>query len=197
VSARSTAAVLAVLAGALAACDDAPSGASTEVPACSAGSGGHAGGGVLLMAQSVPTASWIPCVRAGLPLGWGFHHLESRNGMSQFWLDSDRDGQQAIGVSLTPSCDVNGTSEIPTDREGLRRLERVSTLRPHYTGERFYLFPGGCLAFTFHLAGDSPGEALALATQSVGVISRAELQAQVRRESDGRLSLDPSPGGEA
>jgi len=196
VSALRAAALLGLVAGTLAACSNAPSGASTEVPWCSHGTSGAASNGVVLMAQSVPTASWIPCVRTTMPSGWSFHHLVASNGGSRFWLDSDRDGQQAIEVSLAPSCDVGGSTEIPTDRDGLRRMERVQALSPHYRGQRFYLFPGGCLTFTFRLAGDSPGEALALATQSVGVASRAELSAQVRKASDGRLSLDPPPEGE-
>jgi hypothetical protein len=196
VRARAAVALLAAVAGGLTACDNTPSGASTEPPFCSHGESGVAARGVVLMAQSVPTASWIPCLRTTMPQGWGFHHMEAGNGSSRFWLDSDRDGQQAIGVGLTATCDVDGTTEIPTDRPGLRRLERVSTLSPHYAGQRFYLFSGGCLTFTFRLTGDSPGEALALAAQSVGVVSRTDLQSQVRRESHGRLSLDPPPGGE-
>ena len=192
--ARRTAAVVALAACAtLAGCAQ----GSTHIagqPLCRAGDDG-AGDGVILMAQSVPTASQIPCIRNALPLGWSFNHLEAGKGASTFVLDSDRDGPQAITVSLTPTCNVDGTTEIPTDREGLRRLERVATLSPHYTGRRFYLFPGGCLTFAFRLAGDTPGEGLALATQSIGVISRTDLRAQVRRESGGRLSLDPSPEG--
>ncbi len=167
----------------------------SSAPLCRAGTDG-AGDGVILMAQSVPTATQIPCIQTALPLGWNFNHLEARQDGSTFFLDSDRDGPQAITVSLTRTCDVDGTTEIPTDRAGLRRLERVITLSPHYTGQRFYLFPGGCLTFTFRLAGDSPGEGLALATESVGVVSRTDLQAQVRRESHGRLSLDPPHAGE-
>ena len=164
-------------------------------PLCRASDDG-AGEGVILIAQSVPSATQVPCIRTALPLGWGFNHLEARKGDSIFSLDSDRDGQEAITVSLTPTCDVDGATEIPTDREGLVRLERVTTLSPHYTGQRIYLFQGGCLTFSFRLAGDSPGEALAVATDSVGVVSRTDLQAQVRKESHGRLSLDPPPGGE-
>jgi hypothetical protein len=162
----------------------------TDPPQCR--SGGEAGNGVILMAQSVRTASWVPCIRTALPLGWEFHHLDARNGVARFWLDSDRDGERAIGVRLTASCDTTTATEIVSDREGLRRLEQVSTVSPHYTGHRYYLFDGGCLTFTFRLDGDNPGEALALASQAVGVVARADLAHQVREESGGRLDLDPS-----
>lgn len=191
---RATALAVLVAAAALAGCAN----GSTHIvgqPLCRAGDNG-AGDGVILMAQSVPTATRIPCIRTALPLGWGFNHLEAKKGGSTFSLNSDRDGMEAITVSLTPTCNVDGTTEIPTDRNGLMRLERVTTLSPHYTGQRIYLFRGGCLTFTFHLAGDNPGEGLAVATDAVGVVSRTDLQAQVRKESHGRLSLDPPPGGE-
>ncbi|MGY1806651.1 hypothetical protein ACI8AF_04725 [Blastococcus sp. SYSU D00669] len=165
--------------------------AVTDPPLCSSDDDG-AGNGVVLMAQSVPTAEWVPCVRAALPLGWGFHHLQARNGVARFWLNSDRDGQKAVEVRLEPSCDTIGATPVPSDREGMQRLERVAQMAPTYAGERFYLFDGGCLTFAFSLDGGSPGEGLALVSQVVGVIAREDLQEQVREESGGRLDLDPT-----
>jgi hypothetical protein len=168
--------------------------AITDPPLCRSGHDG-AGNGVILMAQSVPTASWVPCIQAALPLGWGFYHLDARDGIARFWLDSDRDGTQAVEVRLEASCDTGGATQIPSDRNGMRRLERVIRVSPTFAGERFYVFDGGCLTFVFHLAGDSPGEALALASQVVGTVSRAALRAQVRHDSGGRLGLDPATEG--
>jgi hypothetical protein len=147
------------------------------------------------MAQSVPTASWVPCLRTTLPLGWSFHHLDARNDISRFFLDSDRDGQLAIEVRLEKSCTTLGSTEIPSDRDGMRRLERVTMTTPRFEGKRYYLFTGGCITFVFHLGGDSDSRAepLALATQAVGAVSRADLARQVHDESGGRLSLDPVP----
>lgn len=168
--------------------------AITVTPLCPSGRDG-AGKGVILMAQSVPTATKVPCVRNSLPSGWSFGRLAAENGHSTFWLDSDRDGPQAIEVRLEQSCDTRGATEVPSDRVDMVRLEHVDRVTPSYAGSRYYLFAGGCLTFTFHLAGDTPGEGLALAAQSVGAVSRTDLQAQVRRESGGRLSLDPPPEG--
>jgi hypothetical protein len=165
--------------------------AITEPPLCRSSAGGSSNA-VVLMAQSVPSASWVPCISTALPLGWAFHHLTARDDGSRFWLDSDRDGQQAVEVRLTRSCATGGTTEIPSDRDGMRRLERVRRVSPTYAGERYYLVPGGCLTFVFRLAGDSPGEALALASQVVGAVRRSDIDAQVREESGGRLSLDPA-----
>jgi hypothetical protein len=168
--------------------------ATSALPSCRGGDDGAAANAVLLMAQSVPSAAFVPCLRTALPLGWGFHHLDARNGVSRFWLDSDRDGEKAIEVRLEPSCDTSGTTEIPSDRDEMDRFERVTLTTPRFEGERYYVFDGGCLTFVFRLGGDdgaTRGEALALATQAVGSVSRTDLEAQVREESDGRLELDP------
>jgi hypothetical protein len=166
--------------------------ASSRLPTCVEG---DVANGVILMAQSVPSATWVPCLRTNLPLGWSFVHLEARNGSSRFWLDSNRDGDKAIEVLFEKSCDTAGATEIPSDRAGLQRFERVRLTTPRYEGERYYVFDGGCITFVFHLIGDSRGEPLALATQSIGAISRADLIALVHDESDGRLSLDPAGDG--
>jgi hypothetical protein len=186
---------LLVLLGAVASGCASDATATESLPVCADGDDGTATNGVVLMAQSVPTASWIPCLRTALPLGWGFFHLDARDGVSRFWLDSDRDGQKAIEVRLEPSCDTTGTTRIASDREDMQRFERVRMTTPRYEGERYYVFDGGCITFTFRLTGESRGEPLALATQSVGAISRDVLLEQVREESDGRLNLDPAAEG--
>lgn len=170
---------------------------ATEVPSCGQGHDGSAANGVVLMAQSVPSASWVPCMATTLPIGWNFHALDARNGHADFWLDSDRDGQRAIEVRLEPSCDSQGATEIPSEREGMTRLERVTMTTPHFEGKRYYVFDGGCITVVFRLTGDSRGEGLALATDAVGVVSRTSLQKQVHDESNGRLDLDPAGDGNA
>jgi hypothetical protein len=188
--------LLALLAGgSLTACASG-STAIGDPPLCHAGDDG-AGNGVILMAQSVPTASWVPCLRTALPLGWRFNRLEARNGSSRFWLDSDRDGTEAIQVQLERTCATSGATEIASDQVGMRRWERVLRVSPTFSGERYYVFDGGCLTFVFHLGSGSPGEALALASQTVGVVSRADLRAQVHQRSGGRLDLDPAAEGTA
>jgi hypothetical protein len=179
----------------LAGCSSEGTSVSLEVPACESGDDGRAAHGVVLMAQSVPAAQWVPCV-GSVPLGWDFSGLDARSGSARFWLDSDRDGRHAIEVRLEESCDTEGATEIPTDREGLRRLERVTQVTPEFHGRRYYLFEGGCMTVVFTLSGEGRGEPLALATQGIGVVSREDVAAQVRDESGGRLELDPAADGE-
>jgi hypothetical protein len=165
---------------------------SSELVACEEGDDGTPSNGVVLMAQAVRSASWVPCLET-MPLGWHFSEMDVDKDLARFWLDSDRDGMHAIEVRLTEACDTEGATEIPSDRDGMRRLERVTQVSPQYVGRRFYLFDGGCITVVFKLSGQNRAEPLAVATQGLGAVPRAQLQTLVREESDGRLDLDPPP----
>jgi hypothetical protein len=165
----------------------------SELLACETGDEGAPTNGVVLMAQSVPTASWVPCLNP-LPAGWHFTDMSARKGSARFFLDSDRndmDSPRAIEVLLTESCDTGGASPVPSDREGMDRFERVRQVSPTYDGSRFYVFEGGCITVVFTLSGDDRSEPLAVATQIIGAVPREDLQELVRADSGGRLELDP------
>ncbi len=184
----------AALAGALLTGCVAPASLGSDELACRAGDDAQPARGVVLMAQAVPSAAWLPCLDA-VPLGWSLAGVEVRDGSGGFWLDSDRDGVRAIEARLTASCDTRDATEIPSDREGMRRLEQVTQVHPEYVGTRYYVFDGGCLAMVFRLAGDYRAEPLAVATESIDVVRRADVAAYVHEDSGGRLTLDgPAPG---
>ncbi len=168
---------------------------SSDLVACEEGDDGAPSNGVILMAQAVPTASWVPCLET-MPLGWHFSGMDVDNGSARFWLDSDRDGLRAIEFRLTETCDTDGATEIPSDRDKMRRLERVTQVSPQYVGRRYYLFEGGCITVLFRLSGQNRAEPLAVATQGLGAVPREQLRALVREQSDGRLELDPPATGD-
>ncbi len=165
----------------------------SEAVACAQGDDGTPTNGVVLMAQSVPTASFVPCLE-GMPVGWHFAALDAQSGSARFWLDSDRYGMHAIEVRLTESCDTSGATEIPSERPDMQRMERVTKVHPQFIARRFYVFDGGCITVVFTLSGSDSSEALAVATQGLGVVERDALRDLVREESDGRLELDPPEG---
>lgn len=165
----------------------------SEAVACAEGDDGTPTNGVVLMAQSVPTASLVPCLE-GMPVGWHFAALDARSGSARFWLDSDRYGTHAIEVRLTESCDTSGATEIPSERPGMQRMERVIQVYPQFSARRFYLFDGGCITVVFTLSGSDSSEPLAVATRGLDVVPREDLRELVREESEGRLELDPPEG---
>jgi hypothetical protein len=168
----------------------APVSLRSEMAACTEGDDGAPANGVVLMAQSVPGASWVPCLEV-MPVGWHFADLDAHSDSARFWLDSDEYGVHAIEVRLTGSCDTAGATEIPSDRLEMRRLEKVTQVSPQFVGRRFYLFDGGCITVLFTLSGENSAEPLGVATQALGVVPREQLRDLVREKSGGRLELDP------
>jgi hypothetical protein len=180
---------LAALAPATAGCVNAQVvGSATGLPWCAASSDELAGG-MVLMAQSVPTAQWLPCVRR-VPVGWRFVALDARDGQTSIRLGSDREGMTALTVLIRPSCDLTDANEVPSEWPELRRHERVTRVSRGYGGERHYTFTGGCVTYRFDLRGDSRAEAVAVVTDALGFVSRQNVARQVRERSDGRLELD-------
>jgi len=146
-------------------------------------------GGTVLVAQSVPSAAWLPCVRQ-VPVGWMFRGLHAKDGETVITFDSDRDGVRALTVLLRPSCDVTGATEVPSEQPEMRRYERVTRVSRGYGGERYYTFTGGCITYRFDLHGDTRAEPIAATSESLGFVSRNSVARQVHDSSDGRLELD-------
>ncbi|SDE37785.1 hypothetical protein SAMN05660485_00752 [Blastococcus fimeti] len=167
----------------------------SEVLACREGDEGTPANGVILLAQSVPTASYVPCLEV-IPLGWDVSGLEASDEDAHFWLDSNRDGARAVEIRLDERCDTAGATQIPSDREAMERWERVTQVTPEYVGTRFYVFDGGCISVLFRLSGENRAEPLGFATQGIGAVPRDAVRAAVREQTDDRLELDPPADGD-
>lgn len=142
---------------------------------------------LVLMAQSVPTASRIPCI-ASYPAGWHFSSVDVKSGSSTFVLDSDRAGHGAVRVALRERCDTTGATQIPSDEPETRRFERILSVRGGFQAVRTYEFAGGCATYEFDFA--RPGRALVNeASVALGFVTRVELADRVREQSDGALKL--------
>jgi hypothetical protein len=145
-----------------------------------------------LMAQSVPSASLVPCVQL-MPAGWSLVDVSSQRGNSMLVLDSDRDGTRALTVELTGSCNTEGATQVPSDQAGARRYERPQRVSAGYAGQRYYVYPGGCTTYHFNLRGSSSAQPVNEASLAISFVSRDTIRAAVRRDSHDRLELDP-PG---
>jgi tRNA A-37 threonylcarbamoyl transferase component Bud32 len=147
-----------------------------------------------LMAQSVPSASRVPCVEF-LPVGWSVAEVAVNDGRSVLTLDHDRAGDAALVVRLTAACAPSGAVEGPPPTAGLRHLQRTeSSTGGEFTAIWFDLFPGGCVTTRLQLAIDPDGEFAAQAPQVLGFTTRQALQRALSQRSGGRLELDPEDG---
>jgi hypothetical protein len=145
---------------------------SVRAPACGTGRP------MILAAQAVPSAAFLPCI-AALPPGWTAGDAESVNGKATFWLDSGQAGAQAVTIVLTAACDTSGTRQIPSGQPGTRLLERPASPLAQHPGVRFYTFPGGCATYQF---GPAVSPALAAAASSaLRFVPRSALVGYVRR----------------
>jgi hypothetical protein len=135
---------------------------------------GKDSGAVILIAQAVPSAAYAPCI-ANFPAGWTFGGERIRNGVAEFWMDSDRAGLRAVTVTLTPTCDVSQAVEVPleTTEPQLKRYEEPNSLPPQFFGNRYYVFPGGCVTYRFAFSSGGSFTQAVEATRALSFVSRA------------------------
>jgi len=149
-----------------------------------------------LMAQSVPSASLVPCVPS-LPAGWRFMTFSeetrasaARNGWSIFTLRKYEVGSLVVRLSAT--CDTTGAIQRPSDQPGAQRYERTDQGPSGQPATWYTVFPGGCV--TAQLSWTSAADA-GFATEARSILAfttRQALQQALEQRSGGRLHLDPA-----
>ncbi|HTF60726.1 MAG TPA: phosphatase PAP2 family protein [Actinomycetes bacterium] len=143
-----------------------------------------------LMAQSVPSASLIPCLQL-VPADWTVAEVAVNNGRSVITLDHNRAGGAAMVVRLTASCDLAGATEVTSEQSGARRYLRLDRTSTEFSAIRAYTFPGGCVTQRFRGAGPSAFRLSDTASIEFGFITREQLRQALSQRSHGRLELDP------
>lgn len=106
------------------------------------------GGSVLIAAQSVPTASQIVCLDR-LPDGWEVGSVSVNQDGTIVRLDSDRAGDDAATLRLQADCDVSDAVSMPSELTAAARYDQIDRLEPGFRASRYYVFPGGCVSWTF------------------------------------------------
>jgi tRNA A-37 threonylcarbamoyl transferase component Bud32/membrane-associated phospholipid phosphatase len=156
-----------------------------------------------LQAQSVPSASRIPCIRA-FPEGM-LGDLAVRDGESVLELSHasvdiniGTGGQPkasteagSVIIRLTAGCDLQMTGAGQVIAPGVRRFQLQG---PAGTSQVVVVFPGGCVTYR---PGPDIGPSTPLLDQverAVSYRTRDDLRQALLRHSDGRLQLDPQGG---
>ena len=143
-----------------------------------------------LEAQSVPSASLLPCVESRL-VGWKVAEVAVNDGRSVVILDHDRAGKKAVVLRLAAACDPAGAVEVPSQEPGTRRFVQVERLAGAFSATWYDRFPGGCLTYRLHSTTDPTGQFANEAPSLLGFTTRDALRQALDARSDGRLRLDP------
>jgi tRNA A-37 threonylcarbamoyl transferase component Bud32 len=143
-----------------------------------------------LAAQSVPSASLVPCVRTRVP-GWKVAEVSANNGRSVIVLDHDRAGKRAAVVGLAGDCDTSGAVPMPSPQPGVTRYQRFDQSTRVFGATWYDRFPGGCLTYRLHSASDLEGSFAIELPGLLGYASRETLRQALSQRSNGRLHLDP------
>jgi hypothetical protein len=140
---------------------------------------------MILAAQSVPSATAVPCI-ASFPAGWHADAVKISRGSTRFRLETT--GHQ-VEVTLRPpgDCPLDGAVEIPSDEFGMRRFERPTQLPPNVRVTRTYVADGGCVTYDYSFAEDADASLVSGLDAALAFQSRSELVAEV--EGRNGLSL--------
>ena len=142
-----------------------------------------------LLAQSVPSAAQVPCVRS-LPAGWTLGHVTVNRGRSVLTFDHDRAGAGALVSTFTEACDPGGAAEVGAAASGIRSYQRVAPSSPRTVTTRFDVFPGGCLASRLV----APSDDLAQLAAEIPEVIAFRYAAGTRSDAGSAVERTPAPG---
>jgi hypothetical protein len=145
----------------------------------------------ILLAQSVPTASAVPCLRSEAG-DWVVTKVDVRDGLGRIELSHRYGDEDTATIDLTAGCDVSDAHEVASQFEGVRRYTRELTRAGRYASESYYVYPGACTWLRFHLSGDGARLRSAEISGALSFVSRDHIDRQIREASDGHLQLDPT-----
>jgi membrane-associated phospholipid phosphatase/tRNA A-37 threonylcarbamoyl transferase component Bud32 len=143
-----------------------------------------------LMAQSVPSATLVPCVRA-LPAGWTIAKVTANDGRSTITFNHDRAGDRSLRLRLAATCDSAGADQRPSRTPGVRRSERVERTTDAFAATWYDRFPGGCVTYRLRSTDDPAGGFAGEVDEMLTFSTRDTLREALQDRSNGRLQLDP------
>ena len=101
-----------------------------------------------LVAQSVPAASYVPCIGT-LPPGWTSASFDAHRGSTTFSLVSDRANGHPVEIALVSKCELRGATFITSRAPGVSTYTRLRSISPLYAGTLVDVFTGGCVTYRF------------------------------------------------
>lgn len=134
-----------------------------------------------IVAQSVPGASYVPCIR-DLPRDWSAEDFQVADGHAQFSLVSRRAGARPVDVRLSARCEIGDATPTTPRADGVRTYRLLRSISPRYAGSLYDVFAGGCVRYRFDF---DRGPHIALSADfqdAVGLFSRRDLRLGLRKD---------------
>jgi hypothetical protein len=128
-----------------------------------------------IVAQSLPPASYLPCIRT-LPQGWSTSGFRAAPGGTGFLLNSDRSPGQPVRVRLIAACRTGNASPSPPRAPGVLTYTRLTSITPRFAGSLYDVFPGGCVSYSFDFTLGSQILLMEQFEQAVGLYPRQQLR---------------------
>jgi hypothetical protein len=141
-----------------------------------------------IIAQSVPGAAYVPCIRE-LPQGWTTSGFDPARGGTTFLLNSDRAPGRPVTVRLAVTCRTGRASPSPPRAPGVLTYTRLTSISPRFVGRLYDVFPGGCVSYSFNF---TTGPHIALMEQFEGAIGLYPRQ-QLRLVLKHKLGVELNP----
>ena len=146
---------------------------------------------LVLMAQSTPTATLLPCLDE-LPDGWQLGEMDIDSESARFWLDSDRGGEDAVAVVLEEQCDP-GDAELESDAGAeIERYAAARTTPDAYTADWYDRFGGGCVHYVVDVRSQAWPQLVEEIDRALTFVSREDLAQRVRDATRGGIDLGPA-----
>ena len=143
---------------------------------------------VALIAQSVPSSSYVPCI-IDLPTGWRSGPLTVHTGRTSFSLLSDRSPGRPVQVDVAATCTTGTATPIAPRTPGGRTYLELQRIDPRYTGTMYDVFPGGCVIYRFDFERGAHIALMAQLQSTVGFVSRQQLRRDLQAQLG--IRLDP------
>ncbi len=171
---------------------DVPGAAGTKAAQATEEDGCALSGIVVLEAQSVPTATKVPCVVDEL-VGWTLRSQEVENGSSTLvYATTSAEGAQWT-IRLQPSCSPPPTATSgPSTDPAVRRHSSDRREDTSVVNEEWFQFDGGCASYVVSIADRYEEQRVFDELEAAfGLVDRSDIDDSVRRRSDGAYGLDP------
>ena len=136
-------------------------------------------GSSLIVAQSVPTGELVPCLHQ-LPEGWEISTINIDQDGTVIQLDSDRAGSGAADLRYEKSCDPGAAVSVPSDQNGVATFDYIDRIEPGFRAQRYYVFPGGCVWWSFDFDDDASTALSIELDNSMSLVSRDWINEQIR-----------------